>query len=515
MNLPSTQGVTIADSSGFRTLLILGLLAPLAVLIGYLLATPTDLRSIGLIGLLAMTLCSPFMIRYHHTLLILCWNASAIFFFLPGQPPLWTLMVFLSASVSLLNYALGRRHTSVAVRSVSLPLLALLAVVLVTLLATGGVGGRAFGSSLWGGKRYLNVIAAIIGYFAVTAQAIPPRRRVLVGSLFFLTGSAAVFADVAYASGFWWMFALFPTELAFSHAATESSLLRLTGVAFGALAAYSYMLARYGLRGVLDLTRPWRLLIFGSLVAMAMMGGYRSCAVLLVFFLVCQFFLERLHRTILLPTFLLAGVLGGALLFTFVDRLPLSVQRSLSLLPIQVHPTAKQDAESTLEWRFFIWKTVIPEIPRYLLVGKGLSFSGTDMYLTQEAMKRHQLRNWEGVLISSDYHNGPLTLIIPFGIFGVAAWVWFCVAGLRVLYRNYLYSEPELKSLNTFLLAQFVARLVFYVGFYGQFYLDLMIFTGSVGLSLALNSGVRGPQRVEEAAPRGLVATPVPATAGG
>jgi UPF0716 family protein affecting phage T7 exclusion len=86
---------------------------------------------------------------------------------------------------------------------------------------------------------------------------------------------------------------------------------------------------------------------------------------------------------------------------------------------------------------------------------------------------------------------------------------------LRVLYRNYLYSEPELKSLNTFLLAQFVARLVFYVGFYGQFYLDLMIFTGSVGLSLALNSGVRGPQRVEEAAPRGLVATPVPATAGG
>lgn len=504
--------MTVADSSGFRALLLFGILVPLAVLIGYLLATPTDFRSIGLIGLLVVGLCSPFIIRHHHTLMILCWNATLIFFFFPGQPPLWVLMVCLSAAISLLNFTLGRRHSSVAVGSVTAPLLALLAVTLFTLVVTGGIGGRAFGSNLWGGKRYLNVIAAIIGYFALTAQAIPARHRVLLGSLFFLTGATATFADVAYASGFWWMFALFPAELAFSQASTESTLLRLSGLGFGAQAAYWFMLARYGLRGVLDLTRPLRLLIFGGLVTMAMLGGFRSCAILFLLIVASQFFFERLHRTLLLPALLLASVLGGALLVSFVDRLPLSIQRSISFLPLRVHPMAKQDAEGTLEWRLIMWRIVLPEVPRYLLIGKGLSFSGTDMYLTQEAMKRHQLKHWEGALISSDYHNGILTLIIPFGIFGLAAFVWFCLAALRVLYRNYLYGEPELRMINTFLLAQFVARLLFYWVFYGQFNLDLFIFTGSVGMSLALNGGLRGPQRVEEPAPQSGLAAPALAT---
>jgi hypothetical protein len=70
-----------------------------------------------------------------------------------------------------------------------------------------------------------------------------------------------------------------------------------------------------------------------------------------------------------------------------------------------------------------------------------------------------------------------------------------------VLYSNYRWGDPKLHRLNTFLLAFFVARLLFYFTLYGQFDLDLMVFTGTVGLSLSLNGGVsrrKAPTRTGE-----------------
>ena len=45
-------------------------------------------------------------------------------------------------------------------------------------------------------------------------------------------------------------------------------------------------------------------------------------------------------------------------------------------------------------------------------------------------------------------------------------------------------------SINAFLLAAFVARILFFVFIYGAFYAELYQFTGLVGLGVALNGGV-------------------------
>jgi len=63
-----------------------------------------------------------------------------------------------------------------------------------------------------------------------------------------------------------------------------------------------------------------------------------------------------------------------------------------------------------------MWKTLLPDIPKYFWLGKGFSFSGTDMYLTQESIRRGYSPEYEFTLISGNYHNGILTVIIPFGI---------------------------------------------------------------------------------------------------
>ncbi len=74
------------------------------------------------------------------------------------------------------------------------------------------------------------------------------------------------------------------------------------------------------------------------------------------------------------------------------------------------------------------------------------------------------------------------------------AFVWFVSASFKVLKRNYLYGDPELQRFNTFLISCFMARLVFFILFFGGFASDFWSFTSLVGLSISLNNGVSKPR---------------------
>lgn len=477
-------------------LIVFGLCIPLAVFIGFQLATPTSFGSYSLIFLILATISLPLLLKWHHFLLVACWNAFVVVFFLPGQPSLGVTMAFISLLMSIFTQTLLHERESIRVPQVSIPVFSVVLIVLFTAWFTGGVHGRALGSDIWGGRRYLGLVGASIGYFALTAYRVPQNRAWLYSILFFLSGTTALVSDLAYAAGpkFSFLFAFFQSEVAFQQAFTQDTLMRLTGLSWAAMAVLQFMLLKYGFSGIFDLRKFWRLPLFGLLIALTMFGGFRSMVILLVLLCFLQFYYEGLIRTKLFPILLFLFTFGFIFIAVFAERLPLSVQRSISFLPIEVHPMAKQDAVSTLDWRLQMWKVVLPDVPQYLLVGKGFSFSGTDFQLTQEAVRKGSLASFEDTLVSGNYHNGLLTIIIPFGIWGLIAFICFCYGGLKVLYANYRYSSPEIKQINTFLLANFMARLIFYLVFYGQFDLDFVVFTGLVGLSIALNHGVRSAE---------------------
>src|SRR5216683_1193109 len=85
-----------------KSLIIFGICVPLALLVGYLLATPTDLTSFGAVGFLLLVLCIPLLLRWHYPMLIFFWNANMIVFFLPGQPSPWMLLAGVSLFLSVL-----------------------------------------------------------------------------------------------------------------------------------------------------------------------------------------------------------------------------------------------------------------------------------------------------------------------------------------------------------------------------------------------------------------------------
>jgi hypothetical protein len=502
-----------------RALLIYGLCLPAAIFLGYLLATPLDWMSFVLILLLVFVPLVPVLLRWHHFLLIATWNLSAVLFFLPGKPFVWVVMTFISLVLSTTQRILSRDVTHLSVPSVGRPLLFLLLVVVVTAVMTGGIGMAAFGSEIYGGRRYFMIFAAILGYFAISRLRVPPGRETLYASVFFLMGVTAAIGAlpglISIPPTLYFLFAIFPIEsiqLLFFDPSEETPI-RLNSLAPAASAILWYCLARYGLRGTFglaggyhlfpfrfrggfELQQPWRLVLALFALWMGLQAGFRSVFAFYIVVFAILFFMEGLHRSPALPAVILGFLCLGALAIPAASKLPLTVQRALSFLPLDIDPVARMSAQSTTEWRVQMWQDILPSVPKYLLLGKGYTINPIEM---ERARLVPGADSAMIAMIAGDYHNGPLTLLVPLGIWGFIAFLWFLVAALRVLWNNYRFGDPALHRINTFLLVYFTVRTLFYFFVFGSFATELYHFTGAVALSIALNGGVRQPAPVPAA----------------
>ena len=472
---------------------------------GYLLAEPFESTSLTVLLMIAAGLIVPGLMRWYHPFLILSWNMEAQLAFLPGSPYLWALMSLLGLFFAVLNRSVNPEFRFAHVPAITLPLLALMLVVIATALATGGVGLRVLGSQTIGGRNYFYLVAAAAGYFALSSRAIKTHRVKLCVALFFLPGVLAMIGRLAQAAGpgASYLFALFPPEAdpdAFGSDQTfELGLTRATGFMALAMAIFSWVLARNGVAGVFNFTRPWRMAMLVAAVIIGTFGGFRSVVLLMATTFLILFCLEKLWRTRIFMILLIGMTLGGALLVGFADKLPLTVQRSLSFLPVEIDPLTRNSAEESTEWRVEMWKVTLLQVPQYFFKGKGYNVSGDELFMGQESIARGFAARWEGAALAGDYHSGPLSVLIPFGIWGLAAFVWLLAAGARFLYTNFRGGDPELRRINAFLLALFLARILFFVFIFGTLRGDLFHFTGILGLSVALNvSGQRSNRPGEE-----------------
>src|SRR6185312_8823710 len=117
--------------------------------------------------------------------------------FLPGLFPLWIPVAGLAFLIALGHYALSRDRKFLVAGSVGSSLVFLSIVVLVTAKFRGGLGFHSFGDEAVGGKRYLWIWMAIIGYFALTSQAIPPQKRKFYSMLFLLGALTSAMSNIA------------------------------------------------------------------------------------------------------------------------------------------------------------------------------------------------------------------------------------------------------------------------------------------------------------------------------
>ena len=494
-------------AAAMRMLITYAICIPLAVLVGYLLTNPMDYGTLGFLGLVLALIISPLFIKWHYPIMVFALASPIMVFFLKGNPPFGQVMVFLSLGIAVIERTLSGERRFTSVPSLTRPLLFTLGVVLFTAELTGGIGFHAMGGDegvIGGGKKYLAIFTGLATFYALTSQVIPPEKRRFYMALFFLPPMLSAVSD---------LFPYLPAPLNYvnllipgsgysmdSNALADvgTKLKRFGGLAGLANALLTYMLVRYGLRNILAGGHWWRTVLLMLLALLTLVGGFRSSMINLIMVLTFLFFLEGLHRTRLMPIVGMGLVTLCVLLVPFAGKLPFSMQRSLTFLPLpNLDPQAVMDAEGSTEWRLNMWSLLWPQVPNHLLLGKGFGLTKEDFSMMGGGALAAGAERFDassaGLAVSSDYHSGPLSTLIPFGAWGALAFFWLTLAGLRLLYRNYKYGEADLKSINCFLLAAAIAHWLSFFFIYGAFQNDVNYFAGIFGLSVAFNGGMRAP----------------------
>jgi hypothetical protein len=485
-----------------RILIAYAVAVPLACFLGYLVSSPTSSFTFEVIGIVLFFFAVPLFLKWHHTLLIVLWNSAFDAVFLPGRPHLWLLLAALSFGISFLNHIVFQKKFLQA-PELTRPLLFLTAVVVGTALFRGGFGIRAFGGAAYGGRYYLFILLAIAGYFAFTAEPVPMAKSGKMAGLFFFSGTTYALSNIAYTLGpaFYFLYYLVPSDFAINQAASDvglSNIDRITSLEPACQAAFCFLLARYGIRGLFDLAAPWRFFLLCLTVGAAFFAGFRSGMITLFMIFAFQFYFEGLLQTRYLPIVAGVAICGLAPILFFSASMPAPVQRAISFLPVNVDSEILEDAKGSSEWRFELWALAVKDLPKYLIIGKGYSVDPNELAMVSlGAQSGAQSTPYEGQLITGDYHSGPLSVIMPFGIFGMIGFIWVLAGGYRILSWNYRFGDARLRRINVTLLAFYLTNCISFFFIFGALSTGLSVFLGICGLSVSLNGGVK-----RRAAPR-------------
>lgn len=174
----------------------------------------------------------------------------------------------------------------------------------------------------------------------------------------------------------------------------------------------------------------WGALILIALVS-AMLGGFRNGVGFVGFTFLLGIFYRGGLPNIALS--MLAGIAGITLLgsINLISPLPPNVQRSLAFLPGTWDERYKKDTEVSNEWRYDIWREVLLT-DRWIKnkwLGDGLGFSAAE--LAAQINSREGARagisgfdaHRESILVSGDYHSGPVQTVRVIGYLGLVALV--------------------------------------------------------------------------------------------
>ena len=328
---------------------------------------------------------------------------------------------------------LVRRATSVRhIAPPSAPRKACVALILIVIFTAScrGWGLKVLGSNLWGGMQYVSLIAALLFYIYSTHITISNTylMRALWGFfLFSLLPAVALLIARFYPSMEWIRNIIeIGDEAEGQWQATE-----VTRWVF-----MQYPAIWIGVSGLFLYDRHSKItpaVILVSVLSFTMLGlsGHRTVVVLLG--LTVLVYMAVRQRTARFSQFLkFAGIwiLLLVLLYSFVDYLPLTFQRAFAWLPgLGITDEAGASAAMTTEWRIELWRQLLPMVPDYLWIGRGLAFNTTAansaIALASDQGTRHVY--FAAVHL---YHNGPLWFVLDLGLPGFAAGLVFMVGGI-------------------------------------------------------------------------------------
>lgn len=315
-----------------------------------------------------------------------------------------------------------------------------------TVFIRNPVGVAAFGTTMVGGKPYFGVLISLMAFWIFSRVSLTERLARKLPILLFI--GPVMISGIGILTFF--VPGLVPIIAPFYNGITLSTYIETQSdgpaadpsQGSGRIDAF----APVGITGVRALTSYYspvsmllpiyfvRFLLFSGSVIAVCLSGYRSVLIAAIaYVLLASWFRtgakDVIRVTAISAAALLVMILGNGSIF----NLPVPIQRTLSFLPGNWNEAAVNEAQSSSEWRYTMWREVWNS-DKWItnkFFGDGFGFSEYELRIMQEAAFGGTGfiggEVTEAQMITGAFHSGPLSAIRYVGYTGFFLFLSFLI----------------------------------------------------------------------------------------
>jgi len=298
-------------------------------------------------------------------------------------------------------------------------------------------GMRFLGSTVWGGRNYVNVYVGLAAFFIIQSVPISEKHWRKLPYLVLAVSGFDLFIAVVTTIFPSTIYRIYPFYSAVSLLGIEQIVSGESDVTgrVGAFGSFGFVLITLILAStsVRELFHPrnfYRLcLIFVGLVAV-LFSGFRSWLLNVVLAFFAAAFRDLKFKMVLLIPLIVAILLGLSGINSYVYRFPKQVQRALSFVPGTWDVEMVRDAEGSNEFRERVWKLWVNEyFPKRPMLGRGFGFNAA---WAQPSIYYNTATDYQQHVEVQNLHNGLFASLDTFGVVGT---IFFAIWILRMLFR--------------------------------------------------------------------------------
>jgi hypothetical protein len=346
-------------------------------------------------------------------------------------------------------------------------------VVLIATASFRGFGVRVFGGSSWGGAGYIQLAIAIGLYLMARHVPMSPRMwQVSLYGLILLTllPSAAQLLYVFSGGAIWQQYYFVTPDYSVISLLRgfeqQDDLVRLQSAGWFGYQMWilALMIRRRGF-----IVNFIRFAIMMAAGVSAGVSGHRLAFILIVTITAVYASLQTWRGwNVIFNRYIIALGVSVVLLATFARHLPMTYQRVLSVIPFaNISTEARMNAQGTTGWRVEIWKRMMRQMPKYLIVGKGFAFSPNEIRITSAYIRGDSV---EQAIAAHVYHNGPIGFLFDLGLGGLICGSGFILAVIWMQYRRMRaeWMDERLRHLHRVILASYITQALVFFFIFGD-----------------------------------------------
>ncbi|MFO1523985.1 MAG: O-antigen ligase family protein [Kiritimatiellia bacterium] len=350
--------------------------------------------------------------------------------------------------------------------------------IIMTTMAVRGTGIRQLGSSLWGGKDYIYLLGMLFFLIAIPPSVRLSRKQwIAVPIIMALLPIAPLLADLLFINTGGKLYFLFYLFKPGSGVAETTTMLLDNETGWRIQAS-----SRLDILMVLLLALPWAgrqlhgkivcFCVFLSALAVSSLGGFRGGLLSILGVTIIYAWLRAPQRRVTILAAMVSGFLGlVSVAYLLGPHLPSPVQRVLTIVPFsRVDPIVRIDADRSSSWRVEMWRDILQtEVRPHLVVGRGFSFDPNKL-TPRFGRDIDQWASLQNFIISGNFHNGPLSALVLFGIPGLLTLLVLMFSSIAKHLRIHKmeWHDPVLQHIHFIFLCYFIYSTLAFLLIYGD-----------------------------------------------